>query len=313
MATTITLGGSINWAQSYTGFKSLTIGTASEPAVSSMNMLIQAIVGPPFSWNWNRASANFNTIAGTQDYSQSVTTFGFIEKADFKIPSAAVTNTALTAGVATYTATNNFQTGDLVTVTGLANNPTVYNVTNQPIVTATGSTFTVLINNANIGSGGDTGTAVVGTTTEISETVTILGTGSERGAPNKIAAQTDDNAGNISFRILPIPDRVYTVNVIFQKRIPALAANTSSTWAPIPDHYSYIYQWGFLALMLAYNQDVRWAQANQKFVGNLLGAAEGLSEEQKNIFQAAWLGTITEQQTTGMKAQQGVGSRGING
>lgn len=309
MANTITLGGSINWAQSYTGFKSLTVGTSSEPAVSSANIILQTMIGPPFAWNWNRSAVTLTTAAGTQDYATAAATFGFIEKADYKIPAATITNTALTAGIATYTATNTFQAGDLVTVTGSTNGSGVYNVTNQAIQSATGSLFTVLINHANVGSGADTGTAIVGTTTEISEVTTILGTGSERGAPNKIAPQIDDNAGNITFRILPTPDRVYTVNVIFQKRIPSLISSTSSSWAPLPDHYEYIYQWGFLALMLAYNQDARWTQANQKFVGGLLGAAEGLSEEDKNIFQAAWLGTITEQQVTGMKAQQGVGAR----
>lgn len=309
MSNTITLGGSINWAQAYCGYKSLTVGASSEPAVSSANIIIQTILGAPFSWNWNRASVTLTTVTGTQDYATSAGTFGFIEKASFKIPSAGVTNTSLTAGVATYTAANNFQAGDLVSVTGLASNPTVYNVTNQAIQSASATQFTILINHANIGSIGDTGTAIVGTTTEISETTTILGTGSERGAPNKISPQIDDNNGTITFRILPAPDRVYTVEVIFQKKIPSLVTSTASFWTPVPDHYSYIFQWGFLALMLAYNQDMRWAQANQKFVAGLLGAAEGLSEEQKNIFQSAWLNTMTEQQVTGMKAQQGVGSR----
>lgn len=310
MANTITVGNSIGWAQSYCGFKSLTIGVSSEPAVSSANIIIQTVLAPPFSWNWNRSKVTITTVAGTQDYAQAASTFGFIEKASYKIPAAAITNTSLTSGIATYTANNNFQAGDLVTVTGLANNPTVYNVTNATIKSATATQFTILSSSGNIISGADTGTATVGTTTEISETTTILGTGSELGSPNKIAPQVDDNAGNITFRILPIPDRVYTVDVIFQKKIPALVANTSATWTPIPDHYSYIYQWGFLALMLAYNQDARWTQANQKFVAGLLAAAEGLSEEDKNIFQAAWLGTITEQQVTGMKAQQGVSARG---
>ncbi len=309
MANTITLGGSINWSKAYNGYKPLTVGTASEPAVSSANIIIQTVLGPPFSWNWNRSSATLTTVAGTQDYATAAASFGFIEKASYKIPSAPITNTSLTAGVATYTANNSFKTGDLVTVTGLANSPLVYNVTNQAIATATATTFTVLINNANIGSGADTGTAIVGTTTEITGTVTVLGTGSELGSPNRISPQVDDNAGNITFRLMPAPDRVYTVEVIFQKRIPALVAATTDTWAPIPDHYSYIYQWGFLALMLAYNQDMRWTQANQKFVGNLLGAAEGLSEEQRDIFQAAWLGSITEQQALGMKTQQGIGAR----
>lgn len=310
MANTITLGGSINWAQAYTGFKSLTIGASSEPAVSSANIIIQTILSAPFSWSWNRDKVTLATVAGTQDYVTSANTFGFIEKASYKIPAATITNTALTAGVATYTAANNFQAGDLVTVTGTANGSGTYNVTNQAIVTATATTFTVLINHANVGSAGDTGTAIVGTTTEISGTTVILGTGSERGAPNRISPQIDDNAGNITFRLLPIPDRVYSVDVIFQKKIPALISGPASTWAPIPDHYSYIYQWGFLALMLAYNQDGRWAQANQKFVAGLLGAAEGLDEEQKNIFQNAWISSITQQESTQMKVQQGVSARG---
>lgn len=309
MANTLTLQSTINFSQSYCGFKSLTIGTASEPAVSSANILIQTIISPPFSWNWNRSSASFNTTAGTQDYISATALFGFIEKASYKIPAATITNTALSAGIATYTAPNNFQAGDLVTVVGLTNNPTVFNVSKATINSATSTLFTVLINNANIGSGADSGTAVVGTTTELSETETILGTGSDIGAPNRVSAQIDDNAGNITFRLSPAPDRVYSVEVIFQKRIPSLVTTTASTWAPVPDHYSHIFQWGFLALMLAYNQDMRWTQANQKFVANLLGAAEGLSEEQKNVFQTAWLNSVTEQQVVGAKAQQGVGAR----
>jgi hypothetical protein len=309
MANTITLGGSINWAQAYNGFRSLTIGASSEPAVTSANLLIQTIIGPPFSWNWNRDKVSFTTVAGTQDYVKGANTFGFIEKASFNIPSASITNTALTAGIATYTANNNYQAGDLVTVTGLVNNPTILNVTKQAVNAATAATFTVLINNPNITTGADTGTAVVGTTTELSLTQTILGTGSDIGSPNCISPQIDDNAGNITFRLLPAPDRVYNVEVIYQKRIPALVTGTTSTWVPVPDHYSYIYQWGFLALMLAYNGDARWTQANQKFVSNLLGAAEGLNEEQRNVFQKAWLNTVTEQQVVGMEAQQGVGGR----
>jgi hypothetical protein len=311
MSTTITLAGSSNWAQAFVGFKSLAIGTSQEPVITSGNILLTTILAPPFSWNWNRSSTTITTVAGTQDYSQAVASFGWIEKASYQIPSTTITNTALTAGVATYTATNNFAAGDIVTVTGTTNGSGIFNISKQLIATASGSQFTVLINNPNVGSAGDTGTAIVGTTTEISETLNILGTGSEQGSPAMIAPQTDDNAGNISFRILPIPDRVYTVTVIFQKRIPALMTTTSSTWAPIPDHYSFIYQWGFLALMLAYNYDVRWTQASQKFVSGLLGVAEGLSEEQRNIFQNAWLNTITEQQATSLKTPQGVQSRQV--
>lgn len=310
MATTITLQGSINFATAFLGWKQLGIGTSNEPAVTSGNIILQTVNAPPFSFNFNRGSVTVNAVAGTQDYAAPAATFGFIEKASYQIPAATITNTALTAGVATYTAANTFQVGDLVTITSTTNGAGVFNITNQPVATASGSLFTVLINNPNIGSAGDTGTAIVGTTTEISQMANVLGTGSEQGSPNQIAPQIDDNAGNITFRLLPVPNRSYTVTVIFQKKVP-LMTNLSSTWAPIPDHYSYIYQWGFLALMQAYNYDARWAQSSQKFVAGLLAVAEGLSEENKNIFQSAWLNTITEQQVKGMTAQQGVQERQI--
>lgn len=313
MATTITLQGSVNFSQAFLGWKQLGIGTNFEPAVTSGNIILQTMVSPPFSFNFNRSSATINATAGTQDYVTAAATFGFIEKASYQIPAATITNTALTAGTATYTAANTFQTGDLVTITSTTNGSGIFNTAagqTFTIQSATSALFTVLINNPNIGSAGDTGTALVGTTTEISQVANILGTGSEQGSPNQIAPQIDDNAGNITFRLLPVPNRSYTVTVVFQKKVP-LMTTLSSTWAPIPDHYSYIYQWGFLALMQAYNYDVRWAQSSQKFVAGLLAVAEGLSEENKNIFQSAWLNTITEQQVKGMTAQQGVQERQI--
>lgn len=309
MATTITLQGSINFSQAFLGWKQLGIGANFEPAVTSGNIILTTILAPPFSWNWNRGAATINATAGTQDYATAAASFGFIEKASYQIPAATITNTALSGGVATYLATNTFKVGDFVTITGTTNGSGVFNVASQPVNTASGSQFTVLINSTNVGAAGDTGTAIVGTTTEISQVANVLGTGSEPGSPNQIAPQIDDNAGNITFRLLPVPDRAYTVTVIFQKKIPALMTSLSNTWAPIPDHYSYIYQWGFLALMQAYNYDVRWAQSSQKFVAALLGAAEGLNEEQKNVFQRAWLDTITEQQTRSQEATQGVQSR----
>ncbi len=311
MANTITIAQSLNLAQAFVGYKSLTVGANNEPAITSANILIQTILSPPFCWNWNRSSVTLTTTAGTQDYATAASTFGFIEKASYKIPAATITNTALTAGIATITATNNFQAGDLVTITGTTNGGGVFNVTNVTIKSATTSSFTFLLNQNDVVSAGDTGTAAVGTTTEISEVLNILGTGSEVGSPAKIAPQVDDNAGNITFRLLPVPDRVYTVEVVFQKRIPSLVSSTSNTWAPIPDHYSFIYQWGILALMLAYNYDARWVSANRKFVAELLGVAEGLTEQQKNIFQSAWLNTITEQQVKSLEAPQGIQSREV--
>ncbi len=305
MATTITLQGSMNYVQAYGGFRPLNIGTSNEPAITAANTVHQAILGAPFVWNWNRSSVSFMTSVGVQDYSTSVPSFGWIEKASYVL-AATITNTALTSNVATYTAANTFVAGATVTVTGTTNGAGTFNVTNQPIVSATSTQFTVAITHANIGSAADSGTAVAGSVFEVSNIVNVLGAGNESGTPAFIAPQTDDNAGNISFRVLPLPDQTYQATVIFQKRIPALLSSPSSTWAPIPDHYSYIYQNGFAALMLAYMNDTRWTIFNQKFVAGLLGAAEGLTEDQKNVFSRTWYNSIVEQQFTGLRTQQGV-------
>lgn len=309
MATTITLQGSMNYIQSFGGFRPLNVGVNNEPAVTAMNIILQTIIGAPFCWNWNRNSTTFMTSIGVQDYPTATATFGFIEKASYVL-AANVTNTSLTTNVATYTAANTFVAGNVVTVTGCTNAGATFNVTNATIVSASTTQFTVAIIHANVGGQAETGTATSGSVFEVSNILNVLGSGNESGTPSFIAPQSDDNSGNITFRILPLPDQTYQANVIFQKRIAALATGPSSTWAPIPDHYSYIYQSGFAALMFSYFNDPRWQIYNQKFVASLLGAAEGLSEDQKNVFSRTWYNSITEQQFTGLRTQQGVAGLG---
>ena len=315
MASTITVAGSVNFAMAFAGYRQLAAGNNSEPVVTAANMIMQTIISPPFTWNWNRSSVSFLTTIGVQDYATSVATFGYIEKASL-VPAASITNTVLLNDVATYTAANSFAAGDIVTVTGTTNGTGVFNVTSQTVVSANATTFTVEITSGNVSTMADTGTAIdtgnstQGYTAELSQVMNVLGAGTEAGQPAIIAPQIDNNAGSITFRLLPVPSQVYQVTVVFQKKIPALISATSATWAPIPDQCSYIYQYGFTALMLAYAGDSRWPQFSQKFVASLLGMAQGLTEDQRNIFQAGWLAMVTETQSTGMKTQQGVQSRG---
>lgn len=308
MSTTVTLGGAIGYAQTYLGFRGLNIGVNNEPAVTAANIILLTMISPPFSWNFNRGIVPFTTVIGQQDYTVPVNQFGFIEKAGYQIPSATITNTVIANGIATYTANNFFQAMDVVNVSGTTNGSGIFNVTNQTVQTATPTTFT-LLNSGIASTSADTGTAVSGTTSEVSQVAKLLGSGSEQGSSNQIAAQVDDNAGNITFRLLPAPNRVYTMNVTYQKKPAQLITGLSSTWAPIPDHYENIYQWGFLALMMAYSGDARWTSMNQKFVSSLLGVAEGLTDQDREVFQQSWLDMVTEQQTRGLKAPQGVQAR----
>src|ERR1700723_2552450 len=82
MASTIELQGTYNWAYGYTQFEPLSVtAAAGEPALTNANTVYQTILGPPFRWNFNRATATFTCVAGQQDYPTTVANFGFIESA----------------------------------------------------------------------------------------------------------------------------------------------------------------------------------------------------------------------------------------
>jgi len=100
------------------------------------------------------------TIGDPNGYVQKVTTGGTSGV------TKTLTNTVLTAGVATYTASaaHGYTSGQQVTVTGSTHNAT-FNVVNAIITsTPSGTTFTVNISHDDIGAGADTGTAKAGPT-----------------------------------------------------------------------------------------------------------------------------------------------------
>lgn len=131
---------------------------------------------------------------------------------------------------------------------------------------------------------------------------------SRPGRPVHVAAQTDDNAGNITFRVMPVPDQTYTMTVTYQKKAPLFAA-LADKWA-IPDEYSFVYQRGFLSLYLLFIDDPKFQVENVKFVSSLLGIAEGLDETQRNIFISNWLLRTGQETAAAFKTTQGNQARG---
>ncbi len=105
----------------------------------------------------------------------------------------------------------------------------------------------------------------------------------DAGRPEFISIETDDNAGNVTYKVYPIPDKIYTIKITFQK-VPTLFTSLTSTWAPIPDEYQYIYNSGFLAWCLESTGDVRFQYEYEKFMRSLVSAADGLTETQKTLF-----------------------------
>lgn len=127
--------------------------------------------------------------------------------------------------------------------------------------------------------------------------------------PSSGAAQLMDETGNITLRLNTLPDQIYTVTGLYQIA-PTLMSSLANTWGPIPDHLAYIYDWGFLSFVSLLTKDARFPIFAQKFVSHLLGAQEGLTALQRNIFLGNFLEVVNQQGRAQMQTQQGVAARG---
>lgn len=115
-----------------------------------------------------------------------------------------------------------------------------------------------------------------------------LAESSDQARPNAISVQTDDGAGNVTFRFMGLVDATYTCTLNFQMAAQPFV-NMSSTWSPIPDRYAYIYERGFLAETLEPVDAQRSLAEKQRFVMSLVSIAEGMELADKAIFIAQYL------------------------
>lgn len=128
-----------------------------------------------------------------------------------------------------------------------------------------------------------------------------------QGRPERLAPQFDDNAGGITFRLDKKPDKNYTVYCDFQKKAP-LMTSAASEWAPVPDEFNYIFNQGFLCIMSLIVNDSRFPIFENYFISRLLGAQDGLTDQERNIFVGNWAAFV---QT--MARSQGAVNAGIAG
>jgi hypothetical protein len=149
-----------------------------------------------------------------------------------------------------------------------------------------------------------------GVTTWPLEVRLILNDDQDVDRPEYISAEVDDDAGNITFKLVPPPDKAYTVKYIYQKK-PVLFTALGGKWAPIPDEMQYLYNTGFLASAFEVADDARFPIEYQKHVKSVIAASEGLSDTQKALFLEEKLVGMREQSNEAMGVQQGRGSRGM--
>lgn len=148
-----------------------------------------------------------------------------------------------------------------------------------------------------------------GRVTEISNIVQSLTGESIQKRPSSAAMNTMDNAGNVTLRLNTLPDLAYKIDGFYQ-RAPVLMTSLANSWFPIPDHLSYIYDWGFLGFVSLLVKDARAPIFLGKFASHLLGAQDGLTAMQRNIFLGNFLDVINQQGREQLAAQQGAQARG---
>lgn len=301
MASTVTIANTIEWSKKFNFGRVSTLGNNIEPALTSANIVLQTIIGPPFEWRWNRQEYIWTCVNPTQTWQA---------------------NTVYALGFHLQDSNGNMQT---VTAIGAAPHqsgatvPTWSTDTLTPGTTTDGNlTWTCSTIDTYLQVVPNFGWIEHASVQDISDTFTphkwyemepklSLAHVSEQGRPRHISAHSDDNAGNIGFVLMPLPNQAYPISMHIQKKA-SLITSTASTWGPIPDEFGYIYSWGFLAMMWMFADDPRFQMANQKFVAHLLGASEGLTETQKNIFLNKW-SALTGADT--VKEQQGIQARGV--
>jgi hypothetical protein len=87
VASTVTLGRTVNLTQRFIRKAPLTFVNEGDPAFSIADSVRQFILSPPFAWRWNRAYVSpISCIIGVQDYPTNVPNFGWIEKATLIFP-----------------------------------------------------------------------------------------------------------------------------------------------------------------------------------------------------------------------------------
>jgi hypothetical protein len=77
MASTVTIQNTLSWELPFLEQQPQLINGL-EPALSSAQLVLDTILGPPFAWPWNRGITSFTTA--NQDYTiNGLTHFGFLE------------------------------------------------------------------------------------------------------------------------------------------------------------------------------------------------------------------------------------------
>ena len=299
MASTKTILASLEWAKRFVYNRQLSIGDFKEPLITSANTVLQTILGKPFKWQFNRVISGFVATASQQDYlllyawpaSQVLTAGTLVVDAagnSQKVTTPGTTNSTIPSFNGTLNGTTSDNTVTWTNVGKIPNASASYNfgwAENASVQDPTSSKWIQIENKVDL----------------------ALDAATSR--PQFIAAELLGTLG-ITFRLMPVPDKAYPVAITMQQSAQ-LITSLNQTWSPLPDDLGYVYQMGLLSFAYEFADDTRWGPTRQRFIAALLGAAQGLTQTEVDIFltnfNAISLGQIDRQITL----QQGIQHRAV--
>ncbi len=297
-SSTTTLLNSLEFCKRYVYNRQLSLGDFKEPLITASNLIKQVILGPPLIWRFNRVVTGFVTTPSVQDYLLGNWSASTALATGFFVIDSNGNSQKVTVGGNTGGSLPIWNTG----AGGVTTDNTIQWTNQGPIPNAS-STYTFgWIENCTVKD--PTTSKWMSVSPKID-----LALDSSTARPQNISAELDPLDGSMLFRLLPVPDKIYPLALTIQQKA-TLFTSINQTWSPIPDEYSYIYQWGLLAEMFLFADDQRATWASQKFVSHLLAANDGLDATARNIFLSNWSAITGTPLIKQGDASQGLQSKG---
>jgi hypothetical protein len=138
---------------------------------------------------------------------------------------------------------------------------------------------------------------------------TALAKVSYQRTPNQIAAQYDDNEGNITFRVNSIPDASYTAYLDLQNAAP-LITSPADTFSPLSDYFGYLFNKGMLSEGALLVNDSRFSIWRSEWIAQCLATQDGLDAQAKDMFYNQFMNTTRTVQRSQDMAKNGAAGRG---
>lgn len=306
-----TLQQSINWAKTFIEYSPLTAGTGFEPSASTASMIRSTITNAPFSWSWNRSENSVtSTVQGQQDYTVSIPSFGFLEKASLYNATSSryheITNVLNTDALSQ---DQNQSRAVNISVIGITIGTSVkFRLTPVP-----DQVYTLYLTYQNripsfgpyvitaVGAASGSNTTYTGLFDPLSFPTAAIAT--------MVGCTTPANNG--AFVVVSCSGTslvVANAGGVAESETAASAQNLA--WI-IPDSFIDVYNALFMAEAYANVDDNRSQAYRSRGVAALLGKAQGLTDMQRNVFMSTYLGQNASSIAVGIKAQQGQQARSV--